>query len=647
MKAEVLSLELVDFKGVSRKKHEFKDVTVVSGCNGSGKTTIADAFYWVLFDKNYALNSNPNIRPNDGRECTPTVTLELLVDGKPVTVSKMQKCKYSKPDEFGKRKMSLTNTYEINSVEKTERDFKSYLEELNFDFGNFLWLSHPDVFVSDMNRKKERDQMRNILFSMAKTSYTDLEIAKMSPVTADVAEMLLNYKLEEIESMQNATKRKISENYGVDGKLLLARISGLESAKYRVDVSDLELEKKHFEELLLENQKKQDDVSRQFEEMQKQADGILELKFKLGDMQREANANLDKKRNQLKSDELDLVNQIRTVDGKIRGLNLSIESTKTNGNRYISKLNEARETWTKMNSSMFDESTTICSLCGQTLPEDDVAELKERFESNKKSELEKISRNGASYKSAVQECKKSLEEMNQELEELKERKTELEVLLNAIRNEIDKLPEHVDISGTEEYKSIVSQISEKEKSMNTGNSVSEIRKQLKLEEHEIRSRLDEVNEKIFRASNNDSIDEQIAELRAKQIEYEQSLADCENILNQIKEIGKKKNQLLTEEINSHFDIVRWKFFDYQKNGDYKEVCIPTTDEKNFGESTNTGLEVKVKLDIIKGLQRFYGQYYPVFLDNAECLDAKSKAEIEMDCQLIMMSVSEDKIVEVA
>ena len=151
---------------------------------------------------------------------------------------------------------------------------------------------------------------------------------------------------------------------------------------------------------------------------------------------------------------------------------------------------------------------------------------------------------------------------------------------------------------------------------------------------------------ISRASNNDSIDEQIAELRKKQIEYEQALADCEDILDQIKEIGKKKNNLLTEEINSNFEVVKWIFYEYQKNGEYKEICVPTINGKRFGECTNTGLEVLAKLDIVKGLQKFYGSFYPVFLDNAECLDSKSKSKIDMNCQLIMMCVSEEKELKV-
>lgn len=100
--------------------------------------------------------------------------------------------------------------------------------------------------------------------------------------------------------------------------------------------------------------------------------------------------------------------------------------------------------------------------------------------------------------------------------------------------------------------------------------------------------------------------------------------------------------MLTEEINKHFKIVKWKLFNYQKNGGYVDCCIPLIDDRQFGTSTNKGREILAKLDIISGLQEFFGQSYPVFLDNAESLSEKTTRRIDMDCQLVMMSVSEDK-----
>ena len=138
MKMILKSLHLENFKGVKDKAYEFGKTTRVSGMNRRGKTTIGAAWYWLMSDKNYELVSNPNIRPDNIEDCIPTVTADVDVDGKEITLSKMQKRKVGKPDANGVSKVTITNTYEINSVPKTERDFKAYLEELGFDFGKLF-----------------------------------------------------------------------------------------------------------------------------------------------------------------------------------------------------------------------------------------------------------------------------------------------------------------------------------------------------------------------------------------------------------------------------------------------------------------------------------------------------------------------------
>lgn len=79
MKMILKKILLNDFKGIAHGEYNLAMFSRISGMNGVGKTTIADAWMWLFFDKNYALASNPNIRPNDGRECIPTVT--AILDG--------------------------------------------------------------------------------------------------------------------------------------------------------------------------------------------------------------------------------------------------------------------------------------------------------------------------------------------------------------------------------------------------------------------------------------------------------------------------------------------------------------------------------------------------------------------------------------
>ena len=242
MKMVLKSLHLENFKGTKDKTYEFAETTRVSGMNRLGKTTIATAWFWLLSDKNYELVSNPNIRPDDVEECVPTVTATLNVNGKEVTIAKMQKRKVGKPDAKGISKVTITNTYEINSVPKKERDFKADLEEMGMVFDNFLVCSHPDVFT----RQKQAD-MRKVLFKLA-SAKTDVEIAAMSEDTADVAKLLESYKFEEIEAMNNASKKKAVEQLDA----IPNQIVGLEKAKVDIDVAEQELAKADVERKIAE-----------------------------------------------------------------------------------------------------------------------------------------------------------------------------------------------------------------------------------------------------------------------------------------------------------------------------------------------------------------------------------------------------------
>lgn len=641
MKVKIKKIELTDFKGVRNVSYEFGDKTKISAENGAGKTTIADAFYWLFADKNYSLASNPNIRPNDGRECTPTVIAELEIEGKPVTVAKMQKCKVSKPDANGVSKISLTNAYEVNSVPKSERDFKEYLSDLGVDFDKFLQLSHPDVFVASMNEKKAREQMRNTLFEMAGT-ISDLEIAKMSEETKEVAELFENYTKEEIEAMQNATLRKIKENYGKEGEILRAKIEGLESAKVDIDVAEYELGKRAVMELIKSNKEKQDDVSKQYEEYQKLSDGILELQFELNDLQRKANGENNKKRVEIEDKISGKKIILKHAERTIHDTEHSILNTKGAIQRTEMFLQDTRNRYKAARSREFDENSLVCLYCGQEYPIEKKEQLKADFESHKAEELKDITELGNRTKAELDTEKERLKKLESELSE---HNKSLEMLNSAFADfekQLSELPQSIDISDREDVKAIKAQIAEKEKAMQSSNSADEIRSQLKAELEELQEQYNEFERKIAKASNNVEIDEQISDLRAKQGEYEQSKADCEKILYQLSLVSRKKNELLTEEINKHFKIVKWKLHDYQKNGSYIDVCIPFVDNRQFGTSTNKGREILAKLDIIKGLQKFYGQNYPVFLDNAESLSEQTTNRIDMDCQLVMMSVSEDK-----
>lgn len=669
MKATLKSLHLENFKGTKDKTYEFGKTTRVSGMNRLGKTTIATAWFWLLADKNYELVSNPNIRPDDVEECVPMVTAVLDVDGKEITIAKMQKRKVGKPDANGISKVTLTNTYEINSVPKTERDFKDDLEELGLSFDNFLVCSHPDVFTG----QKQAD-MRKVLFKMA-SAKTDAEIAAMSEDTADVAKLLESYKFEEIEAMNNASKKKAVEQLDA----IPNQIIGLEKAKVDVDVAEQELAKADLERKIAEVDQKIASAGNAVENLRQEE---MQLQFDMSiitqDMSRELSAKRRELENSLENYD-PVVENIRKNISKTEGqiadntqaiADVDVERKKLGEQYNAEKVKVFDETPYLFDESkwVFDENSTVCSLCGQTLPADKIEQLKADFESRKekarvdaaqrladaknnfitqkRSNLDGIKANGTAKKNLIDELTKKNVDLQAVIDDLKEQEKAAAAHKEELSKKLAEVPEEADYMQNEEYVKLNTRHNEVLAEIERLQAAddAEIVASRKIEKEDLKSQLEEINKIIAQAANNVRIDEQIADMQKKQREYEQAKADAEKILHQLKEVSKRKNALLVEGINQHFGIVSWKLFDYQKNGEYKEVCVPMVDGKEFGVTTNTGREIQAKLDICNSFQKFFDMYVPIFLDGAESLNDEYIPAV--DTQLILLTVTEDKQLKV-
>lgn len=680
MRMILKSLRLENFKGVKDKTYEFGKTTRVSGMNRRGKTTIGAAWYWLTSDKNYELVSNPNIRPDNIEDCIPTVTADVDVDGKEITLSKMQKRKVRKPDKNGVSKVTITNTYEINSVPKTERDFKAYLEELGFEFDKFLICSHPNVFTKDLSLKKKQDEMRKYLFTMA-SEKTDLEIAQMDKETADVAKLLESYKFEEIEAMNNASKKKAVEQLDA----IPNQIIGLEKAKVDVDVAEQELAKADLTRRIAECDKKIAGADHSLDELR---DKEMRLQLDISGITQTMNRELSNRRYEIDADLCGCEDELKHLEqtislkenqivGNEKAITDADAERKKIGEKYNAEYAKAFDEAPYLfdeSKWVFDENSTVCSLCGQKLPEDKIEQLKADFESrkekakadaeeklkakrfkfdtDKKVELNRLNTIGTEKKELITELTKKNADLNTEIDALKKQEQDAIAKKEELSKQLSEIPSEADYTQNEDYVKLKAErdkvLADIEKLESDG--ADKIVTDLKVEKADLQSQLDEVNKIIAQAENNVQIDDKIADMQHKQNEYGQAKADAERILYQLKEVSKRKNKLLVEEINQHFGIVRWKLFDFQKNGEYKEVCIPTVlDEeagiyKVFGDTTNTGREIEAKIDICNSFQKFFNMYVPIFLDGAESINDEYVPAV--DTQLILLTVSEDKQLKV-
>lgn len=665
-KIEVREIRLTDFKGQSEKKIEFGHRTVVSGKNGCGKTTLADAHMWEFCDKDYSLKSNPDIRPDDGRECLPRVDIDLVIDGKPVSVAKFQKRTESKPKDGKPGKVALSNKYEINGVPKAERDFKADLKERGFDFDNFLMLSHMEIFTD----LKDADA-RKILFSMSDgAGKSDLEIAKTVPDCAELVPLLETYKADEIKAMNSATLKKAEEQL----KAIPNQIIGMEHSKVDADVAELELQKNALQEQI-------SDLETQIAQAGNEKAGKIKaelagLRTKLIEIDSKAKADLSEKKSSVcnKVSTLELDRNIKTSELNRKAS--ALEYLRAQKKDLLEKLQNARTQYPKIKdtewdntvlenieSETFNDAEAICPTCGQNLPPDQIEQLKGKFEQkkqerinqqlkikeeweqDKKRKLDEVIQTGNKASADMKEAHKQEETLTSEISKLTDELEQIKTSLDAENKNMESIPEKPDFSENAEYQQILTTIKEKEQELNSLDDGEEAKKQLSEQLYGKKQELAAVNQKIGEANNNIRIDEQIEKLQESQKQYAQSKADAQMILDELKSLSMAKNTALEDAVNQYFDGVKVKLFDTQKNGEVVDACIWHVQDKDGNwkkliGNANTALMMKGKIAIMDGLQKFYGVSYPIFVDCAAELDNSSLAGIKADAQLIFLKVAE-------
>ncbi|EAH0703566.1 DUF2813 domain-containing protein, partial [Listeria monocytogenes] len=98
---KLLKLQLENFKGIKELEIDFQDNISIYGANASGKTTILDAFTWLLFDKDSTNKKDFAIKTLDTsgnviHKLNHVVTAQLNIDGEQIELSKKYMEKWTK-----------------------------------------------------------------------------------------------------------------------------------------------------------------------------------------------------------------------------------------------------------------------------------------------------------------------------------------------------------------------------------------------------------------------------------------------------------------------------------------------------------------------------------------------------------------------
>lgn len=630
MEIKLLGMRLENFMCYVDTEFSFFHLTKILAENGRGKSSILTGINWVLYNCDYELRDNPQVRRVvDGKsvdDMDTAVTLVLDVDGKEVTLRKVQKRTYSKDGSSYKD----DNKYFINDVPKTLKDFNAYLD---VDMNVFKMCSNVNAFL-----EQKPAEMREHLFGLV-GNVTDLDIAQQRAELNELAPLLEKYTAEELSAMNKATKANITKELPVLDGQIKEKERDIQ-LKQAIDVSDLELQRNSLKEQITDCVAKQTDNDKLMAEYDKASSDILNLKFELGDMSRKANEENVKARREIENKISDKQFLIKQTEKTISETEHCIELSKQTIESITGYLNAERKKWTEENNRQFDESSLICPYCGNEYSEDKKEQLRADFKKHKSDTLKSITNNGNLYADRLSKEKKTLADLEAELPEHKESLGMLNTAVEVLAEQLLELPQEIDVSTTEEYKALEQQIAEKEQAMHKANGISAVKAELKAQESELRQQLSACEAKIA-ASNTAMEEERLEELRNRQRDMEQSKTNAEKILDLLDELDKAKNEALSDAINSHFGLVKWQLFEYAKNGNYKSVCVPMVDGKSILTTmSNKGNRILGRIDICNSIQKISGITCPIWLDDAESLDASNQSKVAqmVGGQVIMLIV---------
>lgn len=643
-RAVLKKVVLENFMCYAHAEFDFYSITKIIAENGIGKSTIATAYLWCLFNCDYELKDNPVVRREvDGvsvDDMDVSVELVLDVDGKEVTMKKVQKRTYKEAVKDGKivTTVSDNNSYYVNSVPKTLTAFNEYL---GVNMKMFKACSNINAFLS-----RKPDEMREYLFSLIE-SVTDLDMARSRKELAELVPMLEKYTAEEIRSMNKLISSNVNEQSPVIDGQIKEKERDIQ-LKQAIEISDLELQKNSLKVQIADCVAKQTDNDKLLAEYDKASADILDLKFKQGDLSRKANEENIKARRGLESQISNLNYVIDDAKKSIDNAEKVVEFDKDKIAEYQKVLEDSRAKWKAEKERVFDENSLICPYCKQEYSEDKKEELRADFKAHKEAELNRITDKGNTAKKMLDEVKGLLVEAEQELTDRKQKLEKHLVDLADLEKQLSELPQEIDVVVTEEYKALEQQIAEKEQAMHKANDISTVKAELKAQETALRQQLAECESQI--AKSDTAADEQrLEELRAEQRTQEQNKANAEKILDLLDELDKAKNEALTEAVNSHFGLVKWQLFEYAKNGNYKSCCIPTVDGKSILTTmSNKGNRILGRVDICNSIQKISAMSVPIILDDSESLDSTNQKKVAemVDSQLIMLIVNDSEKLEI-
>lgn len=647
-KVELKKLVAQNFRSKSFE-FEFGERNEIRGKNRSGKSSVKNAFFWLLtgaddLDRtNYNLFDTTIVHTKENSVPT-NVTAVLLIDDIEYEVSRTAKMGWTRKrgnDEY-ERKTSDDYSFSIDGIERSATEFKSWIEDTFAPVDMLKCMINTQHFLYNIDDwKVQRKYLANIAGEITNEDfdgdYTEL-FAQFSKYTPEqlrerlktlltplkkalgtestkgekVVELeVLQKNIVSIDEIENAEK-ELSELKSMRDEIQ-AKISGKKSP---ID----EASAKRAQALALVEEKEIEiSKARKLHNSKQQAE-VAELESKLSSI--ETTNEAIKQRNDSLRKAFERKKQVLSDEMK-------------NVERLKSRLEELREENKAIKNREFSDYN--CAYCGAPLDEEKVEELKAKYEKHKQKDRDNNKAEGLQAKHRLETAQEYLEVLRKELDN---GFTPAELVSEGDLRELiqQRKAAFPPFESSDEYKTLSKELEDLK------NSVPEIPV---VDTSEFDKELNDVNAKIEAASNKAGLraqytkqKKQIEDVQSDMKKMAQERAQWEKIEQQLVAYEQEKADIVGKRVNQFFEKCKVSMFSEKKDGSLAPNCVITMDGRRSSTLNKEGT-ITAGIDVSDAFCRFYGLNMPLFVDDNESLSDDNCVTSER--QVITLSVANCEI----
>jgi len=635
-------MKLLNFKGARESTIIFSNITNIFGDNGTGKTTIMDAFLWLMFGKNSADRTDFNIKTLDSNnqafhKMSHEVSAVIEVNGDEVTIRRSYK------ENWPTKKGTATETFSghkqdffWNDVPLNETEFKKKIASI-LDEGLFKLITNTSYFatLAWQDRRSVLEKLAGeITNKMVFDAITGIDFTSL--ITALNAKKTLYEYRNEI-----AAKKKLirDEKDLLPSRIDEAKRSLPDFVNYAAIEAQLETEKAGLQQVealindkTLALQQKQQAVNDKVRQVHSLTSEVNNIEFA------ERNKVQDNKRER----EQKILNLKRTLKDKLDEASrnaIAVSNDQSRKKSLLTQQQELRTKWTAIDSEKleFKENEFMCPACKRPYEATDVeakkAQMQSNFNQDKSTRLASVTAEGKKVNESIAYIDQSIEKLKAEDEALQIAINETKLKISFVEEENLNLSANDDlafqnaIAANENLKNLKAQIASLNDEIKAPINADD-NADLLAKKSTIQNGIDDLKQQLSSKGQREKIEARIAELHTQESSMAQELARLEGIEFSIMQFEKAKMDMLESRVNSMFTIVKFKMFRDKINGGQEPCCETLINGVPYADA-NTASKIQAGVDIINTLCRHHNISAPIFIDNRESVFIIPESESQL------------------